>query len=42
MVEKPAVEDAPSNLAVVGRYVLSKNIGHYLKLRQLVRAVKFS
>ena len=26
MVEKPAVEDAPSNLAVVGRYVLSKNI----------------
>lgn len=26
MVEKPAVEDAPSNLAVVGRYVLSHNI----------------
>ncbi|EWH04588.1 UTP--glucose-1-phosphate uridylyltransferase [Pseudoalteromonas lipolytica SCSIO 04301] len=26
MVEKPAVEDAPSNLAVVGRYVLSKAI----------------
>lgn len=26
MVEKPAVDDAPSNLAVVGRYVLSKNI----------------
>ncbi|MFC1508016.1 UTP--glucose-1-phosphate uridylyltransferase GalU [Pseudomonadota bacterium] len=26
MVEKPTVEDAPSNLAVVGRYVLSSNI----------------
>ncbi|KPH95202.1 UTP--glucose-1-phosphate uridylyltransferase [Pseudoalteromonas porphyrae] len=26
MVEKPSIEDAPSNLAVVGRYVLSKTI----------------
>ncbi|USD36470.1 MULTISPECIES: UTP--glucose-1-phosphate uridylyltransferase GalU [Ferrimonas] len=26
LVEKPAVEDAPSNLAVVGRYVLSEHI----------------
>ncbi|MGF1685157.1 UTP--glucose-1-phosphate uridylyltransferase GalU [Photobacterium japonica] len=26
MVEKPTVEEAPSNLAVVGRYVLSANI----------------
>ncbi len=26
MVEKPLIEQAPSNLAVVGRYVLSKNI----------------
>ena len=26
MVEKPAVDDAPSNLAVVGRYVLSEKI----------------
>jgi UTP--glucose-1-phosphate uridylyltransferase len=26
MVEKPAVDKAPSNLAVVGRYVLSRNI----------------
>ena len=31
MVEKPAIEDAPSNLAVVGRYVLSKNIWPLLK-----------
>ena len=26
IVEKPSVQDAPSNLAVVGRYVLSANI----------------
>ncbi|MFC3031869.1 UTP--glucose-1-phosphate uridylyltransferase GalU [Pseudoalteromonas fenneropenaei] len=26
VVEKPALEDAPSNLAVVGRYVLSKSL----------------
>ncbi|WP_036829385.1 UTP--glucose-1-phosphate uridylyltransferase GalU, partial [Photobacterium sanctipauli] len=32
MVEKPAVEDAPSNLAVVGRYVLSSNIWEKLAI----------
>ncbi|MCC1491285.1 UTP--glucose-1-phosphate uridylyltransferase GalU [Cognatishimia sp. F0-27] len=26
MVEKPKVEDAPSNLAVIGRYILSPNV----------------
>ena len=26
MVEKPSVESAPSNLAIVGRYVLAANI----------------
>ncbi|MDE9450202.1 UTP--glucose-1-phosphate uridylyltransferase GalU [Aliiroseovarius sp. Z3] len=26
MVEKPAVEDAPSNLAVIGRYILTPNV----------------
>ena len=26
MVEKPKEEDAPSNLAVVGRYVLTRKI----------------
>ena len=31
MVEKPKVEEAPSNLAVVGRYVLSRNIWPLLK-----------
>jgi UTP--glucose-1-phosphate uridylyltransferase len=30
VVEKPAVEDAPSNLAVVGRYVLSAEIWNLL------------
>ncbi|MCI2285072.1 UTP--glucose-1-phosphate uridylyltransferase GalU [Colwellia sp. MSW7] len=32
IVEKPAVEDAPSNLAVVGRYVLSEKIWDLLRL----------
>lgn len=31
VVEKPSQEDAPSNLAVVGRYVLSPGIWSYLK-----------
>jgi UTP--glucose-1-phosphate uridylyltransferase len=26
MVEKPKAEDAPSNLAVIGRYILSPNV----------------
>lgn len=31
MVEKPSIEDAPSNLAVVGRYVFSENIWNLLE-----------
>lgn len=31
VVEKPAIEDAPSNLAVVGRYVLSEKIWDLLE-----------
>jgi UTP--glucose-1-phosphate uridylyltransferase len=31
MVEKPSLEDAPSNLAIVGRYVLSPSIFKYLE-----------
>jgi UTP--glucose-1-phosphate uridylyltransferase len=31
MVEKPKPEDAPSNLAVVGRYILTPRIFHYLE-----------
>ncbi|WP_413718765.1 UTP--glucose-1-phosphate uridylyltransferase [Silicimonas sp. MF1-12-2] len=31
MVEKPAVEDAPSRLAVIGRYVLDPDIFHALE-----------
>ena len=30
MVEKPAPEDAPSNLAIVGRYILTPKIWEYL------------
>nr|WP_086938032.1 UTP--glucose-1-phosphate uridylyltransferase GalU [Thaumasiovibrio occultus] len=35
MVEKPKVQDAPSNLAVVGRYVLSKSIWEKLLVTPL-------
>jgi len=35
MVEKPALDVAPSNLAVVGRYVLSKNIWPLLAKTQV-------
>ena len=31
IVEKPAPEEAPSTLAVVGRYVLNSRIFHYLE-----------
>ncbi|MEA2049108.1 MAG: UTP--glucose-1-phosphate uridylyltransferase GalU [Campylobacterota bacterium] len=31
MVEKPAIEDAPSNLAVIGRYILTPNIFEILR-----------
>ena len=31
MVEKPDIQDAPSNLAVVGRYVLSEKIWELLE-----------
>ena len=31
MVEKPSEEDAPSNLAIVGRYVLKPEIFEYLE-----------
>jgi len=32
VVEKPAIEDAPSNLAVVGRYVLPAEIWNLLAI----------
>ena len=31
MVEKPAAEDAPSNLAVIGRYILTPDIFHIIR-----------
>jgi UTP--glucose-1-phosphate uridylyltransferase len=30
IVEKPAAQDAPSNLAVVGRYIFNKSIFNYI------------
>jgi UTP--glucose-1-phosphate uridylyltransferase len=30
MVEKPPIEEAPSNMAIVGRYVLSKKVWELL------------
>lgn len=32
MVEKPKPEDAPSNLAIIGRYILTPEIFHYLRM----------
>ena len=31
VIEKPNTKDAPSNNAVIGRYILTKKIFHYLK-----------
>ena len=31
VIEKPNIKDAPSNNAVIGRYILTKKIFHYLK-----------
>ena len=31
MVEKPAAEDAPSNLAIIGRYILTPDIFDYIR-----------
>lgn len=40
IVEKPSIEDAPSNLAVVGRYVFQQQFGTCWKKHQLVLAMK--
>ncbi|MBX9621912.1 MAG: hypothetical protein K2X28_07835 [Alphaproteobacteria bacterium] len=34
LVEKPSIEKAPSSLAIVGRYILSSRIFHYLENQQ--------
>ncbi len=36
-VEKPAQGTAPSNLAIMGRYVLTPEIFHYLKQKKKAR-----
>tara|TARA_B100000989_G_scaffold126708_1_gene94026 strand:- start:1432 stop:2247 length:816 start_codon:yes stop_codon:yes gene_type:complete len=33
VIEKPKIQDAPSNNAVIGRYILSKNIFNYIKFQ---------
>lgn len=33
LVEKPAMEEAPSNLAIIGRYILTPEIFHFLEER---------
>ena len=42
MVEKPAPEDAPSTLAVAGRYVLTADVFDHLEKAKKVWAVKFN
>lgn len=42
IVEKPAVGSAPSNLSVVGRYVLPARIMQVLKTHRKVRVMKFN
>lgn len=42
VVEKPAREDAPSNLAVVGRYVLAADIWPLLEKTLPARAMRFN
>jgi UTP-glucose-1-phosphate uridylyltransferase len=34
LVEKPAPKDAPSNLSIIGRYVLMAEVIDYLKLME--------
>jgi UTP--glucose-1-phosphate uridylyltransferase len=31
MVEKPAADEAPSNLAIIGRYILTQDIFEYIR-----------
>lgn len=34
LVEKPKMEDAPSNLAILGRYIITPRIFHYLETQK--------
>ena len=42
LVEKPKQNLAPSNSASIGRYILTPDIFDVLKIKKLVKAVKFS
>ena len=41
-VEKPEQGTAPSNLAIMGRYVLTPEIFDYLKTQKKVQVMKFN
>jgi UTP-glucose-1-phosphate uridylyltransferase len=40
MVEKPAPEDAPSNLAIIGRYILTPDIFELIEEPSRARAAR--
>ena len=42
MVEKPKKEDAPSNLAIIGRYILTPDILKLLNKPNRAKAAKFN
>lgn len=42
MVEKPAAEEAPSNLAIMGRYIITPRFLKFLKRRPLAREMSCS
>ena len=42
IIEKPPVDEAPSNLAVVGRYLLTPRIFDLLETQAVALATRFS
>ena len=38
VIEKPKIQEAPSNNAVIGRYILSKNIFNYIKFQNKAKS----
>ena len=41
MIEKPKVKDAPSNIAIVGRYILLNDIYKFIKKIQVEMVENF-
>ena len=42
LVEKPKVDEAPSNIAILGRYIINPAISTFWSTRLLARAARFS